>query len=207
MTRKSDNSSGHRTELKLRGWQKLMSVLREDTSGFHPRLIGLNFVTGLLPRHGAGYSRARLFSLFGFQIGDGTHFAETPKINGDKDLYDKLIVGEACRIGGDCVFDLSESITIGNRVTIGPGVMLLTSTHELDIREHRAGAPQLIPVTIGDGAWLGPRAVILPGVNVGEGAIVEAGAVVNKDVLPHTRVGGIPAMPIVPPKASAGAKP
>jgi acetyltransferase-like isoleucine patch superfamily enzyme len=71
--------------------------------------------------------------------------------------------------------------------------MILTSTHELDIREHRAGPVQLSPVSIGDGAWLGPRCVILPGVTLGAGAIVNPGAVVNKDVAPHTRVGGIPA--------------
>ena len=181
-----------------------MTVLREDISGFHPRLIALNFVTGLLPRHRAAYSRARLFALAGFRIGEGTRFAETPKINGDKRLYDKLIVGKDCQIGADCIFDLSERITIGDRVTIGFGVMLLTSTHELDIREHRAGPVQLIPVTIGDGSWLGPRVIILPGVTVGEGAIVEAGAVVNKDVPPHSRVGGMPAVPL---KSGNDAKP
>jgi maltose O-acetyltransferase len=72
--------------------------------------------------------------------------------------------------------------------------MILTSTHELDIREHRAGAVQRSPVVIGDGAWLGARCVILPGVTVGAGSIVNPGAVVNKDVAAHTRVGGMPAM-------------
>jgi maltose O-acetyltransferase len=71
--------------------------------------------------------------------------------------------------------------------------MILTSTHELDIREHRAGPIRLSPVSIGDGAWLGPRCIVLPGATVGAGAIVNPGAVVNKDVAPHTRVGGIPA--------------
>jgi len=183
-----------RTEIKLSGWRKFVNLLREDTSGFHPRLIALNFAIGLLPRHRAGLTRARFFSLAGFRIGEGTRFAEPPRINGDGDLYSNLIVGRDCRVDAGCVFDLAEKITVGDRVTIGPGVMLLTSTHELDIREHRAGHPQLIPVTIGDGAWIGPRAVILPGVNVGSGSVVDAGAVVNKDVAAQTRVGGMPAM-------------
>ena len=49
------------------------------------------------------------------------------------------------------------------------------------------------PVRIGDGAWLASRAVVLPGVTVGEGAIVAAGAVVTRSVEPHTLVGGVPA--------------
>jgi len=196
MSQKHKERVEDRTEIKLTGWKKLVNLLREDTSGLHARLIALNFVTGLLPRHRAGLTRARLFSLVGFRIGEGTIFRETPKINGDEDLYSNLVVGKDCRVDAGCVFDLAERITIGDRVTIGPGVMLLTSTHELDIREHRAGHPQLIPVNIGSGAWLGPRAVVLPGVTIGEGAIVDPGSVVNKDVPPHTRVGGMPAAPI-----------
>jgi len=204
MAQKSKERSADRTELKLTGWKKFRNLLREDTSGVHPRLIALNFLTGLLPRHRAGYSRAKLFSLAGFRIGEGTRIAETPKINGDEDLYDNLVVGKDCEVGPACIFDLAEKITIGDRVTIGPGVMLLTSTHELDIREHRAGHSQLIPVTIGDGAWIGPRAVILPGVNIGAGAVVDAGAVVNKDVPPNTRVGGMPATAIAELEPSLG---
>jgi len=71
--------------------------------------------------------------------------------------------------------------------------MVLTSTHELDLPEHRAGKIVTTPVSIGEGAWLRARSVILPGVKVGAGAVVEAGAVVNKDVEPNSRVSGIPA--------------
>ena len=74
--------------------------------------------------------------------------------------------------------------------------MILTSTHELDIKEHRAGRLQLSPVNVGDGVWIGARAIILPGVTIGAGAVVNPGAVVNKDVAPQTRVGGTPAVPI-----------
>ena len=72
-----------RTEIKLKGWKKIASLLREDTSGFHPRLIALNFLVGLLPRQGAPLTRARLLSLVGFRIGEGTRFAEPPRFNGD----------------------------------------------------------------------------------------------------------------------------
>jgi acetyltransferase-like isoleucine patch superfamily enzyme len=182
-----------RTEVKAKGWQRLKVLFHEETFGFHPRLIALNTVAGFLPRHHALQARARLFSLAGFQIGDGTRIAAPPKINGGDALFSNLVIGRNCSIDVDCVFDLEERVTIGDRVTIGPGVMILTSTHELDIREHRAGAVQRTPVKIEDGAWLGARCTILPGVTVGAGAVVNPGSVVNKDVVAHTRVGGIPA--------------
>ncbi|NTU77964.1 MAG: acyltransferase [Chloroflexales bacterium] len=71
--------------------------------------------------------------------------------------------------------------------------MILTSSHEIGPREHRAGEVMRAAVLIGDGAWLGPRSIILPGVTIGPGAIVTAGALVNKNVPPHTRVAGAPA--------------
>src|SRR6478735_12645183 len=147
----------------------------------------------LLPKHQAQYTRAELFRLSGFSIGSGTRFASPPKINGQRQLFSNLVIGADCIIEADCVLDLEDRITIGDRVTLSPGVMILTSTHELDIREHRAGAVQRLPVSIGDGALLGARCVILPGVNVGAGAIVNPGSVVNKNVEPQTRVGGTPA--------------
>jgi maltose O-acetyltransferase len=183
-----------RSAPKPKGWQKFRALLHEETLGIHPRLVALNTLGGLLPRHQASQTRARLCSLAGFRIGAGTRLAALPKINGGATLFSNLVIGKDCAIEVDCVFDLEERIVIGDRVTLSPGVMILTSTHELDIREHRAGAVQLAPVSVGDGAWLGARCIILPGVTVGPGAIVNPGSVVNKDVAPHTRVGGTPAM-------------
>ena len=174
-------------------WEKFKSLLREDTDGFHPRLVALYLAAKLLPRHAASEARARLFGLAGFRVGEGTRIEAPPKINGGAQLFSNLVIGRNCMISAECVFDLGEKITLGDRVTLSPGVMILTSTHELDIREHRAGLIQLNPVVIGDGAWVGARAIILPGVNVGAGAVVNPGSVVNKDVAAHTRVGGAPA--------------
>jgi maltose O-acetyltransferase len=199
-----------RTEAKVTGWRRVKVLLHEETFGIHPRLIALNLATRLLPRHQASHARARLFALAGFRIGAGTELAATPKINGGDALFSNLVIGQGCSIDVDCVFDLEEKITLGDRVTVSPGVMILTSTHELDIREHRAGAVQRSPVKVGAGAWLGARCTILPGVTIGEGAVVNPGSVVNKDVAANTRVGGVPATPIEvlqsadpPPVASA----
>jgi acetyltransferase-like isoleucine patch superfamily enzyme len=94
--------------------------------------------------------------------------------------------------------DLGAEIFIGDRVYIGHEVMILTSSHKLGPSFHRAGIDNLLPVRIGDGAWICARATLLPGVTVGAGAVVSAGAVVNKDVPPNSIVSGSPARVIVP---------
>ena len=72
-------------------------------------------------------------------------------------------------------------------------VLLMTTSHEIGLSVRRADLAYARPVTIADGARLGARSTILPGVTIGAGAVVAAGALVNKDVLPHTTVAGIPA--------------
>jgi maltose O-acetyltransferase len=76
---------------------------------------------------------------------------------------------------------------------LGHEVMLMTSSHEIGSDEHRAGPLYTAPITIKDGVWIGSRSVVLPGVTVGAGSVVAAGAIVTKDVPPHTLVGGVPA--------------
>ena len=97
------------------------------------------------------------------------------------------------RIG--CYLELGDEIIIGNDVSFGPETMILTSTHDTNAGtpERRAVEVTCKPVVIKDGAWLGARCTILPGVTVGEGAIVAAGAVVHRDVAPNTLVAGVPA--------------
>lgn len=178
------------------GLQKLLAALKVEMYGVHPRLHALTLAASLLPRRNSGAARARLFRLAGFRIGDGTELNSTPRISGSAGLFARLSIGRDCIIDEDCVFDLEESITIGNRVAIGPGAMILTSTHELGPREHRAGPIVKKPVVIGDGALLGARSIILPGVTVGVGAVINPGSVVNKDVADNVRVSGAPAVQI-----------
>jgi maltose O-acetyltransferase len=177
----------------LPAWRRALIALEGEVAGVHPRLHAYNLVEALLPVRAAGELRARLLRLSGFSVGLGTAVQGSLKINGTRTMWDHLSIGGDCWIDANCVLDLSDRLTIGNGVTLDPGVMILTSTHELDFPAHRAGPVITNPVTIGEGAWLRARSVILPGVNVGAGAIVEAGAVVNKHVEPNTRVGGIPA--------------
>lgn len=175
-------------------WQRLAHSLQTEVVGLHPRLHLYNLASSLLPPRAPAALRARLLRLAGFYVGSGTVIGGSLKITGGRELVSRLVVGDDCTLGGDLIFDLSETIRIGDRVTIEPGVMLLTSTHELDFPKHRAGKLILKPVSIGDGAWLRARCIVLPGVNIGAGAVVEAGAVLNKDVEANTRVGGTPAI-------------
>lgn len=96
-------------------------------------------------------------------------------------------------IGSSCTFYGGASISIGKRCNIGKEVAFCTSTHEISGPQRRAGAPRAEPITVGDGCWIGTRATILPGVNIGEGCIIAAGALVNKDCEPNGLFAGVPA--------------
>jgi maltose O-acetyltransferase len=174
---------------------KALRAIGGETNGIRPRLHTLAFVSRLVPLQVGNKLRASLLRGVGFAIGEGTLFRGTPNIGGafDGRFAANLSIGRDCVIDADCTFDLGERIQIGDRVTLGHQVMILTASHELGPREHRAGPVTTAPVTISDGAWLGPRCIVLPGVTIGEGAVVAPGSVVNKDVEAHTRVGGIPA--------------
>jgi maltose O-acetyltransferase len=92
-------------------------------------------------------------------------------------------------------------------VNLGHAVTLLTIDHEIGNAYKRCGLSHSGPIVIGNGVWIASNAVILPGVTVGDGAVVAAGAVVTKDVAPNTLVGGVPARAIreLPEEASVRA--
>lgn len=172
---------------------RIQQLVSQEFEALHPRLEVANALGKLLPHRVAGGLRGRLLEGVGFQVGEGTQVFGLPRITGGVGLADKLRVGEHCVIDVGCTFDLEDTITVEDRVTLGHEVMILTSTHELGPPQHRAGKVTRAPVVIKAGAWLKPRSIILPGVTVGEGAIVMAGTLVNKDVAPNTRVAGTPA--------------
>jgi maltose O-acetyltransferase len=180
-------------KVKLTGMDKMRQVIAEDTAGIHLRLQLANILIRMLPKDTATQLRAMLFRWAGFHIGEGTAIRGRPHINGQRHLYKNLVIGRNCLIEIGCTLDLEDRLTIGDWVTIGNEAMLLTSSHEIGPKEHRAGDMVRGPVTVGDGSWIGPRSVILPGVTIGAGAIVTAGSLVNKDVPPNTRVAGLPA--------------
>jgi maltose O-acetyltransferase len=104
-----------------------------------------------------------------------------------------IVIGERCFINYGCFLDNLASISIGDDCAIGMEVMLCTSTHELGPSSRRAGVLAGKPIVIGNGCWIGARAIILPGVTIGPGSIIGAGSVVSKDCEPNGLYCGSPA--------------
>lgn len=105
-----------------------------------------------------------------------------------------VAIGRNSRINRDCTLDIRNGLTIGDNVSISPEVMILGESHDYNDPGFRDSEPG--PVTIEDYVWIGSRAMILPGVTLGCGAVVAAGAVVTKNVAPMTVVAGVPAKPV-----------
>lgn len=87
----------------------------------------------------------------------------------------------------------AAKVTFGDDVMLGPGVLISTATHPLDPHKRRKGIESAKAITIGNNVWVGMGAKILEGINIGDNAVIAAGAVVNKDVLANTLVAGVPA--------------
>jgi acetyltransferase-like isoleucine patch superfamily enzyme len=104
-----------------------------------------------------------------------------------------LRIGEHSFIGQRSELFLHEDLRIGDRVVINRGVCILTSGH---VAAHPNWRQYHRPVVIEDYAWIAMRAVILPGVTIGRGAVVGAGAVVREDVPAYAIVAGNPAVPL-----------
>lgn len=146
-------------------------------------LYCFNHLINRLPSH-----RLRLlFYRRVFKIGTGTSFLMHVVIR----YPGNVSIGRHSTINYDCVLDgRGAEIIIGNNVNIASEVMIWTQEHDPDSPTHQTISK---PVVIGDYAWIASRAIILPGVTIGEGAVVAAGAVVTKDVPPYAIVGGNPA--------------
>ena len=84
-------------------------------------------------------------------------------------------------------------VSIGNRAAISPRVTLVVSSRPNESRIAPYVPVRHAPVTVGDDAWLGTGVVVMPGITIGEGAVIAANSVVTRDVEPYTMVGGAPA--------------
>ena len=103
-------------------------------------------------------------------------------------------LGDNSGIGIDC--ELYGPVSIGNNVMMGPEVVIYTSGHRfdrIDIPMMQQGPTEKEPVEIGNDVWIGRRVMIMPGVKIGDGCVIGAGAVVTKDVPDYSVVGGVPA--------------
>src|SRR6202042_799846 len=104
-----------------------------------------------------------------------------------------ITIGDYSLVGHKTVLDGRKGLIIGSNVNISEEVMLWTMQHNYNDEFFAGEGGQIV---IEDYAWISVRAIILPGVHIGKGAVVAAGAVVTKDVEEYTIVGGIPAKKI-----------
>lgn len=160
------------------------------------RSFGMTLVMGLLELLGWSFIavkiRAVVLNLLGFKIsrkaGIGTGV-------GIYEFSDQVEIGDYTFVNHRVLFDArGAAVKIGRHCLIAYGVSFITSRHEL-VSDFRIARPWIesLPITVKDHVWIGANATILPGVTIGEGAVIAAGSVVIKDVAPHTVVGGNPA--------------
>lgn len=102
-------------------------------------------------------------------------------------------IGEDTIIGDHCFLDGRAPLKIGSHVDIASRVLIYNSKHDIHSQDFR---PLEQAVEISDYVFIGPRAIIQPGVKIGKGAVIAAGAVVTKNVAAYKIVGGVPARQI-----------
>jgi maltose O-acetyltransferase len=140
-------------------------------------------LVGNVPFH---HKRRFFYRAAGMKIGKGSTIHMYTR------FYDprNIVVGNDTIIGEFAILDGRHKLRIGDHVAIASHVSIYNSEHAIDSDDFR---PITEPVVIEDYVFIGPNAVILPGVTIGRGAVVAAGAVVTKDIPPLSIVGGVPA--------------
>jgi maltose O-acetyltransferase len=156
------------------------------------RALAVGAISHAIPPLAMNRVRTRLLRASGLRVGRGSAVMGALRITGPGRM-EFFSIGDQSFITGPMHIDLGARVRIGDRVHIGHDVTVLTVDHEIGPPTERCGALVAAPVDIGDGCWIGSRVTILPGVRVGHGSVVAAGAVVTRDVAPNTLVGGVPA--------------
>ena len=111
----------------------------------------------------------------------------------------ELSIGDGTWIGHQVYVETGSRVDIGANVDLAPRVYIGTGSHEIDaVGPRSAGKGTSLPVAIGDGAWIGANAVILPGVTIGEKTVIGAGAVVTKSIPARAVAVGCPAKAVRP---------
>lgn len=106
---------------------------------------------------------------------------------------ENVSIGDGCAINSGCWFEGDGRIVIGRNCLFGPEVMILTADHEIGSDRTVPRDPTPREVHIGDGCWLGARVMVMPGVTIGAGTVIGAGALVIKDCEPGAVYVGVPA--------------
>ncbi|KAF4331983.1 hypothetical protein FBEOM_14227 [Fusarium beomiforme] len=134
--------------------------------------------------------RAEMLKSFLGRVGDDEIFIEPPF---RVDYGPNMSVGKKFYANFNLTVLDSAIVTIGDRVMIGPNVMISTATHETEVASRRAYIEYAYPINIGDDCWIGGGVTILPGVTIGEGCTIGAGSIVTRDIPAWSVAVGSPA--------------
>jgi maltose O-acetyltransferase len=150
-----------------------------------------NHVVARTPSYRVRHAWYRRALGIGLRPGAGVHLGCYVWFSGPGQIRRSgVTIGTNTRVNRNCTLDLRGGLTVGDNVSISPEVMILTASHDAHAPDF---AYRWAPVAIDDHVWIGTRAMVLPGVTIGRGAVVAAGAVVTRDVEPLAIVAGVPA--------------
>ncbi len=178
--------------------RRVSRLWQSETTNLHLRLRLAELLIARLPHFCFNRLRTALYRMGGVAIGEETLVMGFMEITGGGDITKRLQIGKNVQITAPLLADVNASIHIGDRVYIGHDVQLITTNHKIGSEEQRCGVVQPAPIVIQTGVWIGARATLLPGVTIGKGSVIAAGAVVTRSVEPNTLVGGVPARLIRP---------
>ncbi len=167
--------------------RRLSTIYLEFITGF------LWWIVGNIPFH---CIRKCFYKLFGMKIGRGSTIHMMARIYDPRYIRigNDTIIGEKATLDGRRQLPNSNGeLIIGNHTDIASEVMFWTSQHDIHDPNFKAIEKKII---VGDYVFIGPRSIILPGVTIGNGAIIAAGSIVTKNVSPFTIVAGTPAQKI-----------
>lgn len=157
------------------------------------KIYFVNLLMAILPNSGCQRLKSRLYRWAGVKVGQGVELFQGVKVQG----IGELELGDRCFIGHEVLFMLNEGskIIVEPEAIIGSRSIVMTGFHPITPEEDRILSREgtCSTVRIGKGCSVSTNCTVLPGVSVGEMAIVAAGATVAKDVAPFTLVGGCPA--------------
>lgn len=149
----------------------------------------------LIPSQSLTRTRTTMLKIAGIRIGAHSLIQGPVRITGTGKPSD-LSFGDHTFVSGHLHVDLGAAVRIGSGVRIGHNVTLLTVNHAIGEPDLRAGTSLNCAIDIGDGAWIASHVTVLPGICIGAGSVVAAGAVVARNVPPNTMVAGVPARPV-----------